>query len=200
MTTNLYTAAETAAIREKVINDYALPIAKKVFDKYPEIKSACFAVAQYWDDNASDQVHNFILYSVLDIPDWEAYDRSENKEDPEGCENWNGEEWDNYFNTEIQDPVNLPNITESEYMELISDQEWANLENSSNFYDFNGLTHEIVAAFAAFCKEGSQQGADYAESYTPYAIFTRTDTKIKIEIVGKMLRPWLDGIRPLINN
>ena len=62
MTGSLYTAAETAAIREKVINNYALPIVKRVFDKYLQIQSAYFAIAQYWDDNASDQVHNFILF------------------------------------------------------------------------------------------------------------------------------------------
>ena len=37
---------------------------------------------------------------------------------------------------------------------------------------------------------------DYTEAYTPYALFTRTDTGIKVEIVGKMIRPWLDGVEP----
>lgn len=30
----------------------------------------------------------------------------------------------------------------------------------------------------------------------PYAIFRRRDNDIEIEVVGKMLRPWLDGIKP----
>lgn len=196
MTSRLYTATETKAIRQKIITNYALPIVEKVFQKYPQLNSACFAVAQYWDDNASDQVHYFILYSVLNIPDWEAYDRSEDREDPEGCKNWNNNDWDNYFDSTIKDPVNLPSITESEYMDLLTDGEWENIENNSNFYDFDGLTNEMVAAFAAFCKEGSQQGADYAESYTPYAMFHRNNKGIKTTVVGEMLRPWLDGICP----
>ncbi|MEM9274965.1 MAG: hypothetical protein AAGA80_18670 [Cyanobacteria bacterium P01_F01_bin.143] len=199
MTARLYTATETTAIREKIINYYALPIVKKVFAKYPRIRSAYFAVAQYWDDNASDQVHYFILYSVLDIPNWEAYVRSENKEDPKGCKEWSDLDWDNYFDIEIKDCINLPDISEWEYMELITDEEWEKLENSSDFYDFNGLTHEMVTAFAPFCKEGCHQDMDYGESYTNYALFTRMNTGIKIKIVGKMLRPWLDGIRPEAN-
>lgn len=35
MTARLYTPAETAAIREKIVEHYALPIVKRVFDKYP---------------------------------------------------------------------------------------------------------------------------------------------------------------------
>ncbi|VEP16960.1 conserved hypothetical protein [Hyella patelloides LEGE 07179] len=54
----------------------------------------------------------------------------------------------------------------------------------------------MIPAFAAFCKEGSHQCMSTSEAYTPYAILTRTDNSIAVEIVGKMLRPWLDGVRP----
>ena len=196
MTERLYTAAETEVIRQKVLNNYALPKIKIVFAKYPQIKSAHFSVAQFWDDQAHDQVHDWLVYSVLDVPDSDAHTRSENKDSPLNCSNWSDLEWDNYFNTEIKDIVNLPGISEEEYTELITDDEWERLVNSPDFYDSNGMENEFVAAFAAFCKEGSNQCMDYSEAYTPYALFTRIDTGIKVEIVGKMWRPWLDGIRP----
>ncbi|BAZ09596.1 hypothetical protein NIES4071_14050 [Calothrix sp. NIES-4071] len=34
------------------------------------------------------------------------------------------------------------------------------------------------------------------EAYTPDAIFRRRNDEIEIEVVGKILRPWLDGIKP----
>ena len=185
MTAPLHTAAETAAIREKVINHYALLIVKRVFAKYPQIKSAYFAVAQYWDDGASDEVHNFFVYSVLNLPNWEAFAKSEQAED-------NYENWEDYDNS-IKDPINLPGFVDFQY-EIDGDYSNINIEKSK--YYFAGFKIELIAAFAAFCKEGSHQCMDYSEAYTPYTLFTRTDTGIKTEIVGKMLRPWLDGISP----
>ncbi|VEP16961.1 conserved hypothetical protein [Hyella patelloides LEGE 07179] len=187
--TLLYTKSQTDLIRQKAIDKYVLPIVKKVFAKYPQINSASFAVAQYWDDNAYDEVHNFILYSVLDIPDWEAYSKSENEKELGDYKNW-----DDYFDNAIKDPINLPGITE--YQDEIDREAWEELEKEPNFYYWNGLGDDEIAAFAAFCKEGSNQCMDYSEAYTPYAILTRTDNSIAVEIVGKMLRPWLDGVRP----
>jgi hypothetical protein len=39
------------------------------------------------------------------------------------------------------------------------------------------------------------------EAYTPYSVFRRkltenNETEIEMEVVGDMLRPWLDGVRP----
>lgn len=34
------------------------------------------------------------------------------------------------------------------------------------------------------------------EAYTPYAILRRRADDIEVEIVGEMLRPQLDGIKP----
>ena len=172
-----HTPAETKAIRAKVVNHYALPIVKKAFKKYPQLNSAYFTVAQYWNDNAWDTLHNFILYSVLNVPDWKAFTKSEQQTGKKS----------------FKDSINLPNF--QQYHDRITSDVWGEIENilSDNF---DVLTGEIVASFAAFCKEGSHQSMDYSEAYTPYALFTRSDERIKVEIVGKMLRPWLDGIRP----
>ncbi len=34
------------------------------------------------------------------------------------------------------------------------------------------------------------------EGYTLYAVLRRLGDGIEVEIVGEMLRPWLDGIKP----
>ncbi|MEM7594011.1 MAG: hypothetical protein AAF383_21305 [Cyanobacteria bacterium P01_A01_bin.83] len=181
----LYTTSETVKIRQKIIDNYALPIVKSVFEKYPQINSAYFSVAQYSSDNAFDEVHDFFLYSVLNTPDWEAYARSEQEE----------EDFDTYeeYKNSIKDPINLPGF--KEYTEDISGY---SLEKSVkiNFDYFNGLRGEIIAAFAPFCQEGCHQNMDYSEADTPYALFTKTNDGIKIKVVGKMIRPWFDGVRP----
>ncbi len=53
-----------------------------------------------------------------------------------------------------------------------------------------------IPNFAAYFKEGCHQEMDYLEAYSPYAVFRRKEGDIEIEVVGNMLRPWLDGIRP----
>ena len=172
--TLLYTRAHTELIRQQIIDRYVIPIVKRAFEKYPQINSATFAVAQYWDYGVS-KIHDFFLYSVLDIPNWEAFAQSEKE-----C---------------IEDLVNLPDFEEERerffcwFIEKELSKEEKELCNWDN-------TRELIPAFAAFCKEGSHQNMNYSEVYTPYAILTRTDNGIAVEIVGKMLRPWLDGIRP----
>ena len=171
----LYTKSHTELIRQNVIDNYVLPIVKRAFAKYPQINSATFAVAQYWDYGVS-KIHDFFLYSVLDIPDWEAFAQSEK----EG----------------IEDSINLPGFEEERERFLfwsIIEKELSKEEQKHCNWD---NTRELIPAFAAFCKEGSHQDMDYSEAYTPYAILRRTDNRIVVEIVGKMLRPWLDGIRP----
>ena len=142
-------------------------------------------MAQYWNDGALDEVHDLFVYSVLDTPSWEAFAKSEQAED-------NYDNGEDYHNS-IKDPINLPGFIDYQY-EI--DGDYSNINIDENRYYFYGFISEEIAAFAAFCKEGSHQCMDYSEAYTPYALFTRTDAEIKIEIVGKMLRPWLDGIRP----
>ena len=78
MTSHLYTPAKTAEIKEKIINNYALPIVTKVLNKHPSIESVYFAVAQYWSDEARDEVHNYFLCSELDVPNWEAFAKCPN--------------------------------------------------------------------------------------------------------------------------
>lgn len=56
--------------------------------------------------------------------------------------------------------------------------------------------HQPIALFAAFCKEGCSQDMGVHEAFSPYAIFRRKGDALQVEVVGVMLRPWLDGVRP----
>ena len=52
--------------------------------------------------------------------------------------------------------------------------------------------YSAVDGFAAYCKENSNQEMEVADAYLPYAIARKTPDGVDIEIVGKVLRPWLD--------
>ena len=168
----LYTKTQTIIIRQKIINRYVIPTVKRAFTAYSRINSCIFAVAQYWDDNAHDEVHDFFLYSILDTPDWSAFAEAEYDEDK----------------------VNLPGF-KRRYI-LSPGNIWKNTEYRYCSDFWNGLREDEIAAFAAFCKEGSHQCMANAEAYVAYAILRRRGQEIEVEIVGQMLRPWLDGVRP----
>ncbi|GAB1543844.1 hypothetical protein NUACC21_65200 [Scytonema sp. NUACC21] len=165
---HLYTKKQAAQLRQQLMDGFVIPIVQMNFQKYPTLRSAAMMVAQYWDDEASDAVHHCLIYSVLDTPDLEAAAKADV----------------NYS----QDKVNLKGL--------------GRLDNRAYSVQRNGQemywpdNHDAIPAFAAYCKEGCHQSMDTFEAYTPYAILRRQDNAIDIEVVGKMLRPWLDGIKP----
>ncbi len=44
--------------------------ALRAFEKRPETRSLLFAVAQYWNDQADDEVHDLVISSRRDVPVW----------------------------------------------------------------------------------------------------------------------------------
>jgi hypothetical protein len=167
----IYTKEEAAALREKIIAHAIVPLVKSGFDKYPQLRSAMLLVAQYWDDEADDAVHYELIFSVLPTP----------------VPNIELEDTDDY---DYDDSVNLPELPSS--YEIYSAAR-SQIEYSEYYWQDN---ENAVATFAAYCKEGGSQDMGYLEAYTPYAVFRRQEGDIEMEIVGTMLRPWLDGVRP----
>ena len=170
---HIYTKLEAAELREKIISCEILPRIKVAFDKYPQLLSAMILVAQYYNDDAGDAVHYKMIFSVLPTPVW-------------------GREFlDNDYDD--NDRVNLPGllglyeITDYlwEYFDPLEDGEYCWEEDRN-----------AIPIFAAYCKEGCHQEMEYLDTYIPYAVFRRKDEEIEIEVVGNMLRPWLDGLRP----
>ncbi len=172
-----YSVEETEQLRNKIIDENIEPYVKAVFDFYPDFNSAALLVAQYWDDEAIDAVHSLVMFSVLSTPDFESFFKSTESED---CDE--------------EDPVNTPGD--------IPNFEWGNFEEPS----ISKVEEEVlwgwddnnsaIPAFAGYCKEGAGQCDDYRKSYARYAIFRRVADEIVIEVVGKKIRPWLDGVEP----
>lgn len=169
---HLYTKKQAAQLRQKLIDSCIVAIVKANLNKYPQLKSAALLVAQYWNDEASDAVHHRLIYSILDTPDLEAAAKARM----------------DY----AEDPVNLPGISD-DFGDLIDEVDYIKSDTEPYYWNDN---HEAIPAFAAFCKEGCHQEMDGIDAYSPYAILRRQGDDIEIEVVGKMLRPWLDGIKP----
>jgi hypothetical protein len=162
----------TAKIREKIIDFEIIPKIKMIFNKYLELQSAMILVAQYWDDEAGDAVHYRLIFSVLPTPVL-------------GIELI---ETDDSYDL---DPVNLPGLPNLDDICYSVDDFYGFVDGEYCWND-NG---NAIPAFAAYCKEGCHQDMDYSEAYSPYAVFRRKAAEIEIEVVGTMLRPWLDGTR-----
>ncbi|MBD2452184.1 hypothetical protein H6G76_34795 [Nostoc sp. FACHB-152] len=163
---HLYTKKQAAQLREQILDLLILPTIKADFGQDNKLQSAVMVVAQFWDDEASDAVHHIILYSDLKTPNIETIIRSYD---------------------DIYEGMGAYLSSREYFLEVKIDEE------TSYWWDAN---RQAIPAFAAFCQEGSHQCMDISEAYTPYAIFRRQNEDIEVEIVGKMLRPWLDGIKP----
>jgi hypothetical protein len=161
------TPEQAAAARERLVANALVPYVARVFERFDHLRSAAFCVAQFWCDEALDAVHYEWVFSELGTPDV-----------PAGLED-----------EEVEDPVNLPSGQldwgANRYPPLL-----ANWDANSSF----------IPLFAAFCKEDCDQEMDPSESFVPYALFTRGPAgpaDVSVQVVGKMLRPWLDGVAPL---
>jgi hypothetical protein len=169
---HLYTKEETADLREKIINSEILPQIQLVFSRYPQIRSAMLLVAQYWSDEADDAVHYRIIFSVLQTPIW-------------GRELLGN---DYYY----EDPVNLPRLPNLSEINISLWKDSHKFRRQKYTWEENG---NAIPIFAAYCEEGCYQEMNDLDAYTPYAVFRRKKEEIEIEVVGNMLRPWLDGVR-----
>ncbi|MBX3183674.1 MAG: hypothetical protein KIT72_06090 [Polyangiaceae bacterium] len=159
----LHSPAQTAAIREYVVSE-ARAIAARIFGEEPALQSATLFVAQYWADDADDEVHFIVVPSQLVDPVM-----------PTNSEQDGAAAWD------------LANLLREDLRERYSIDHW-----------FDGVVEygwgPYISAFAAFCPEGASQDDEPPDRHAPYAIFRRGPDGLHTEIVGVMLRPWLDGV------
>jgi uncharacterized protein (TIGR02996 family) len=158
---------ETEMARRQHIREHLLPVVLQYFQTYERLQSAMLCVAQYWNDEANDAVHGYLVVSELFEPTLQ------------GVEPWLDDE-------SSADP-NLPNTRiESEYG-----------NGSSSVADLWGAhwddNHGAIPLWAAFAPEGGSQNYDhFSEAYAPAVLFFRHGG---YEVLP-MCRPHLDGVRP----
>lgn len=175
-----YNSEESRQRRDKYLQDIVAPYVLKSFEKFPKIKSATLFVAQYWNDEAQDAVHEALVYSIYETPDietWVAKMKGFEDDEIELEIHYSlFEGWDAIYETDMEvSDYGTPKI---------------NNRNSVAAWNSNGAP---ISLFAAYCEEGGNQENEFPLDYRPIAIYRRNGN---CEFCGLMIRPWLDGVMP----
>lgn len=137
--------------------------ATELFAHKPALRSLLFSVAQYWSDNADDEVHGWMIASERDTPVW-----------PHECVEVQGADGGYQGMRAVLAGESCANC--------IDDYDLYYLPFSGGYGD------EVVVAFEALCREGAHQEMDQGEAYAPFAIARRGAAGAVLELVGRPLR------------
>ncbi|MCB9597252.1 MAG: hypothetical protein H6719_31295 [Sandaracinaceae bacterium] len=184
-------AAESEAYRRRFAAHDLPIIAELLFDFLPNATSVLFGLAQFYADNADDEVHRAQWISKGARPAF-----------PHVCTPVLPEEWDELKALrargasergirEANQAIATRQLERGDVCDLCAMNDrlfreaklWERLE-------YNGLADEAIEALAPYCKEGCHQDMDPSEAYLPYAIATRGADGPVIQVVGEVQRPW----------
>lgn len=133
--------------------------AAALFAAKAEFRSAMLAVAQYWNDQANDEVHAHVIASSRATPVW-----------PHECE------WTN------EDEYRVVPALSGEACR------WCGGEGVE-MRVYGGYADATVNALELFCAEGSHQNQSDGEAYAPFLVARRTDDgTVDVEVVGHARR------------
>lgn len=146
--------------RAHLVRWWFLPRAAHVLAD-PAWNSVTLAVAQYWDDEASDAVHLRCVPSSEAAPSWPLPELAGGSWRPPWWTAARTAEAAVHGGCQALDPY-LDNL-------------------------------DLVVAFAAFCEPSCHQEMEITEAYRPYALATRGDDGVDVEIVGVVRQvEWVD--------
>lgn len=151
-------------VREFIVNEYFVPIALE-FLKDQEVKFVALAFAQYYNDEASDAVHDAIIPVYCDEFIWEqACDPNINKAFKK--------EGKNYATSYLNSVQTIKN------------------KLYGNYYDGPYLDNDekYISAFERYCEESL--GEDSLHDYKPYVIASLKNNELNIRLIGDLVRVW----------
>ncbi len=182
---------------------FVAPFARMVFRRIEAAQSVIFAVAQYWNDESNDAVHQLLVISDQRDPTWpECLSYAHNKlvplELPYGYEEATEEEreWlreEAARLAEASDSYSRYAIEQGEHGPVITFIDA--LFGVGSFLDDNNT---LSAAFAEFCKPDANQGMDVQDAYTPYAIARRDGADVALEEVGARFASGAERYQPAV--
>jgi uncharacterized protein (TIGR02996 family) len=131
--------------RRKYVREQLLPLVARYFTTYERLQSAMLCVAQFWDDEANDAVHDTMIVSELFEPTLE------------------GVEWDDESGTD-------PNLPNTHINSKDGSGSVVSLYDAGLNWDDNG---GAIPLWAAFAPEGGSQDFGIAKNYAPAVMFYR---------------------------
>ncbi len=166
-------AAESDKELKKILMDeYFVPVAKKMMENDDEINSVIVAVSQHYSDGATDEIHLSFIPSSEINPTWEsAFNDASNQIIKKYS--------DDYGSDDEQDYHFEPYMAYSKYeREVLSDYR----------YDVC-YSKKLTRFIEKFCKEGASQEDSIYEAYNPFIIVRREkDGIFSIRDIAEIIR------------
>ncbi|HEX2877177.1 MAG TPA: hypothetical protein VHP33_38265 [Polyangiaceae bacterium] len=179
--------APSRELRRRFEQEYALPLARAMFELEPRCQSVLVTIGQYWCDEATDAVHCELLACAERDPSWpeSAQARPGAIGDPETLA---------LLMKEAEDPTYGGPADLHTAQWTLHDQ--ASIQAFGKRY-FTVLddNSDMIVAFASYCREVSDQEQPRWRSHTPYGVIRRpaTGEPAVFEVTGAMHRPqWED--------
>lgn len=157
-------------VREKCVSEWFIPVCKAMLEKEEECNSVTIALAQYYSDNAEDEVHVKFLPSSIHNPDWESTYSKENI----------------FYQRDFQEYAD-----ESGYWDTFDYGREESKALLNDWYPYLGADF-FVDAFDRYCKEGCSEETNDKDSYQPYLIVYKDKETgdVKIREIGDLVRIW----------
>jgi hypothetical protein len=171
-------------LRERFAREYALPLARAVFELEPRCQSVLITVGQYWSDEARDAVHSEVIACTERDPTWPAAGQAREGAigEPEVLADM----------LQSDDPGEPSSVEEAQWQLLQLARE---LAFGDVFFGVLSDNSGKIVAFASHCLEGGDQDQPSWRSHTPYGLIRRPHDgdEPTFEVIGAMHRPhWED--------
>lgn len=173
-------------LRQSFEQEYALPLARAIFELEPRCQSVLVTVGQYWCDEATDAVHSELFACAERDPTWPLAAQAHPGAlgDPAAL----AETLQEDAKSEAC-PADLREIQygllEDARMRAFGEKYYCVLDDNS----------DMIVAFASYCREVSDQEQPSWRSHTPYGLIRRplAGEPASFEVIGRMYRPhWED--------
>jgi len=174
-------------LRRTFEHDYALPLARAIFELEPRCQSVLITVGQYWCDEATDAVHSEAVACTERDPTWPLAGQARPGAIGDAAALAEALEWQ-----AKEAPDDPGDLNEAQY-ELRRDA--CKQAFGQEYFSVLDDNSEMIVAFASYCREVSDQEQPHWRAHTPYGLVRRppTDQAPSFEVVGPMYRPqWED--------
>lgn len=162
-------------MRDACVNEWLIPVAKKMLEDDQNLNCVCVAVAQYWNDEANNSVH------IVFVPSPQKYSTWKNLFDPDKNELAKKDIARDYGDEREQYKMEWhPYGYQKEAEKIITGSSYFGMGNDEIF----------IASFEHLCKEGGDQENSCYENYTPIIIVNREDKKLKVRSLIDVIRIW----------
>lgn len=173
-------------LRQQFEQEFALPLARAMFELEPRCQSVLVTIGQYWCDEATDAVHSEVIACDERDPTWPLAGQARPGAIGDAASLAAQLESDAKYSEE---PGGLSEVQYG----LFTDA--CRRAFGKEYLCFLDENSDMIVAFASYCREVSDQEQPSWRSHTPYGLIRRPldGESPTFEVLGQMYRPqWED--------